>query len=166
MTCPILAGLLALAAVLLAGVSPGAAANDPGWVARVRKDHPRLFFNAETWPAVRARALGPERACYERLKQRVDRLPRQPEAKDWGSEAASAAFVYRMTGDAAYLELTKALLRRSIESYHATRAALESVNWYSSSRINAWCAFDWVFNEMTPEERRDMGRSFLQHVDE
>jgi hypothetical protein len=62
MTGPILTALLALAAVVLARASPGAAGNGPEWVARVRKDHPRLFFNAETWPAARARALGPEHA--------------------------------------------------------------------------------------------------------
>jgi hypothetical protein len=165
MTGPMLVVLAALAALLLAG-SPAGAAGEPEWAGRIRKDHPRLFFNAETWPAVKARALGPERAYYDRLKERVDGLPREPEVKDWGTEAASAAFVYRMTGDAAYLDLTKALLRRSIESYHATRAALQSVNWYSTSRINAWCAFDWIFDELTPQERGELGRSFLQHVDD
>ena len=166
MTGPIVMSLLVLVALLLAGAPAGAAATDPEWVTRVRKDHPRLLFNAETWPAVKARALGPERAFYDRLKERVDRLPRVPEVRDWGTQAASAALVYRMTGDAAYLELTKVLLRRSIESYHATRAALQSVNWYSTSRINAWCAFDWIFTEMTPDERAELGRSFLQHVDD
>jgi len=166
MNGPLLVVLLALAAVCMAGAPASAGIGDAEWVARVRKDHPRLFLNAETWPAVKARALGPERACYERLRRRVDRLPRDPEVRDWGTEAASAAFVYRMTGDKAYLELTKGLLRRSIECYHATRAALQSVNWYSTSRINAWCAFDWIFNDMAPDERREMGRSFLQHVED
>ena len=33
----------------------------PGWIEKIRKDHPRLFFNSQTWPAVHQRALGPER---------------------------------------------------------------------------------------------------------
>jgi hypothetical protein len=165
MVSPTTVVLVALAAALLVGM-PAGAASDLGWLDSVRKDHPRLFFNAETWPAVKARALGLERASYDRLRERVDELPREPEVKDWGTEAAGAALVYRVTGDRQYLQLTKALLRRSLESYHATRAALRSVNWYSTSRINAWCAFDWIFNDLTASERREMGRSFLQHVDD
>ena len=46
--------LVALCAASLAG-----AQEVPDWVARIRPDHPRLFFNTDTWPEVRARAEGP-----------------------------------------------------------------------------------------------------------
>lgn len=33
----------------------------PDWTQKIHSDHPRLFFNADTWPEVRKRALGDER---------------------------------------------------------------------------------------------------------
>lgn len=45
----------------------------PDWTTRIRTDHPRLFFNADTWPAVRQRASSAEAEWYEQLKGRVDR---------------------------------------------------------------------------------------------
>jgi len=50
----------------------GKAASD--WAARIRADHPRLFFNRETWPAVGERALGVEWLWYEQFKSRVVKL--------------------------------------------------------------------------------------------
>ena len=75
----------------------------PDWASRLRADHPRLFLNADTWPSVRDRALGPEKAWYDSQKGRVDTLLKQlgeaeqPEIKEHGQDAARAAFVYLMT---------------------------------------------------------------------
>ena len=40
-------------------VSPLAAFGQqlPDWTAKIRTDHPRLFFNADTWPEIKTRAL-------------------------------------------------------------------------------------------------------------
>jgi hypothetical protein len=141
--------------------SSGEAAGDPQWLARIRKDHPRLFFNAETWPLVKERALNQE----SKLKRRVDRCPEEPEVKDWGTEAAATAFVFRMTGEARYLELTKKLLQRSIEHYHARNAEGWAAHWYSTSRVNAWSAYDWIYNDLSEQERREITIPFLEHVE-
>jgi len=69
--------VVTVAAVLTLCSASGAGQSLPDWTAKIRQDHPRLFFNAETWPAVRARALGTERAWYEQFKNRVDRLERE-----------------------------------------------------------------------------------------
>ncbi|MFC1716088.1 heparinase II/III family protein [Candidatus Poribacteria bacterium] len=135
------------------------------WLPKIRKDHPRLFFNAETWPAVKERALNQERDWYDRLKRRVDGYPEDPEVKDWGSEAAATAFVFRMTGEARYLELIKKFLHRSIKHYHARNAAGWAAHWYSTSRVNAWSAYDWVYNDLSEEERREIAIPFVEHVD-
>ncbi len=45
----------------------------PDWTGKIRSDHPRLFFNADTWPAVRDRALHEENALV-----RVDQGPSRP----------------------------------------------------------------------------------------
>ena len=49
----------------------------PEWVGKIRPDHPRLFFNADTWPTVKERALGAEKAWYERARRRAERLVRE-----------------------------------------------------------------------------------------
>ena len=38
---------------------------DDAWIAKIRRDHPRLFFNKDTWPKVKERALGPAKEYYE-----------------------------------------------------------------------------------------------------
>ncbi len=131
----------------------------------IRPDHPRLFFNADTWPAVAARAEGPARRSLDRMRSRVDEAPSDPQPADWGTEAAAAAFLHRMTGDDAYARRAIDLLRVSIEFSHATRRAMRSVSWTSTTRINAWCAFDWIFDELDAQARRELGRSFLDHVE-
>ena len=110
-------------AVLLSISSTACGQQLPNWTARIRSDHPRLFFNADTWPAVRQRALGAERQWYSHIKGRVDRLRAEMgsevEPKELGPQAAWAAFVFRMTGDQQYLELARKCLERSLSFYEA-----------------------------------------------
>ncbi|MFH1923977.1 MAG: hypothetical protein ABIP48_29335 [Planctomycetota bacterium] len=57
----------------------------PEWVGKIRKDHPRLFFDSETWPEVRKSAaggLGAERQWYHYIKGRVDSLLKRAGNKD------------------------------------------------------------------------------------
>jgi len=152
---------ISLALALAFATPVPAAPTLPAWVGKIRKDHPRLFFNAETWPAVRARALGPEKAWYERTKARVDRLRRDLEARrgsedrDLGPDAARAAFVYRMTGDETYLDVARAALAQSLAFYEACYEARKTVNWYSTSRVHAVLAWDWLYGDLAEAERRD-----------
>lgn len=43
----------------VSALSAAATQTDDGWVSRIPPDHLRLFFNRDTWPAVKGRALGP-----------------------------------------------------------------------------------------------------------
>lgn len=140
-------------------------AKEPDWLPKIRGTHPRLFFNTETWPKVKERALNQEREWYDKLKRRVDRYPEDPEVKDWGTEAAATAFVYRMTGEARYLTLVKKFLHQSIKHYHARNAEGWAAHWYSTSRVNAWSAYDWIYNDLSDEERREIVMPFIEHVD-
>jgi len=139
--------------------------DDPAWLKSIRKDHPRMFFKAETWPKVKERALNQEREWYDMLKARADRYPDDPEVKDFGSEAAVTAFMYRMTSESRYLELTKKFLRRSIEHYHKRNAEGWAAHWYSTSRVNGWSAYDWIYNDLSEPERREIAMPFLEHVE-
>ncbi len=78
---------LILALFFAVGLAARATAADlPAWTAKIRGDHPRLFFNADTWPAVRDRALRAELAWYRSMKARVDRL-----SKDLAGAARATA---------------------------------------------------------------------------
>lgn len=44
----------------------------------IRPDHPRIFFNADTWPQVKARAEGPAKAYLEDLLAACDKMTDNP----------------------------------------------------------------------------------------
>ncbi len=163
---------------------------DDSWIQNVRTDHPRLFFNEDTWPEIRERALTQEKDWYDDLKKRVDRYPdnpsMEPEREDyayrqkpdgeyericlprpteWGTQAAETAFVYLMTKEKEYLDKAKKMLLVSVAAYNECYEKGMNVNWYSTSRVNALAAYDWLYNDLTPDERRQILVPFLKHVD-
>ncbi len=187
--------LLALFPTALA-ISAAAAGHPPAdnasWLRRIRRDHPRLFVNHEQWRAVRRFALGPARNEYERLRRRVDRYPDRPRAdsggppvqepqkigartinmtvvrpaKTWGRQALETAFVFRMTGDRKYLEKARRMLEVSVAVYQQCCREHRSVNWYSTGRVCAITAWDWLFPALNEEQRRAIILPLLHHVDE
>ncbi len=153
------------ALILLTGIAPRACAQErPEWVEHIRGDHPRVFLNNDSWPDVRAMAEETMADHYAKVKARVDALPAELPVKDYGAIAMDAAFVAKFTGDAAYLDLTRNLLDRSLEFYHAQVAADNAVAWYSDSRIMALAAFDWVYGDAPTEWRQRWGLSMLDHI--
>lgn len=133
----------------------------------LRDSHPRIFFNSDSFPAVRERALGDDRDIYTAMKGRVDKVSAGDlQSADYGIQASEAAFVYLVEEDDRYLELAKKLLETSLDFYHACYAAEKPVNWYAYSRICALSAYDWIYNDLTVGERRRMGVSFLDAVEQ
>src|SRR5512134_3967189 len=122
-------------------------AQGPEWKEAIRGDHPRLFFNRDTFGAVKARAMGEEAALFAAMKGRANELAAKAlERGDYGTQAAEAAFVFLVTGETKYRDLGKKLLETSVAHYHDCHEQKKSVNWYSFSRINGWAAYDWLFN--------------------
>jgi heparin/heparan-sulfate lyase len=160
-----------LGVLVLGGAVTVRGAALPEWTKSVRSDHPRLFFNRQTWPDVRARALGPEAAWYRQFKARVDRLKpelsekERPAPKDLGPQAAWSAFVFLMTEDTAYLELAAKCLETSIRYYEQCFAERKSVNWYSTSRVHAVLAWDWLYDHMDPADRREYMSRLVRVID-
>ncbi len=157
-------------AVLLSVTS--ASANElPDWTAKIRGDHPRLFFNVNTWPQVRERALGAERDWYLSTKSRVDRLlPKLDDASTWeasdlGPQSAQSAFVFLVENDQRYLELAKTCLDVSIRYYEQCFSDRKTVNWYSTSRVHAICAWDWMYDHLGETERADLMSRLVQVID-
>jgi len=128
---------------------------------RLRPDHPRLFLNADSWPAVKARALGPERDLFEKLKQETDAIPANEITRgDWGLHLMRTAFVYRVTEDQALFGKIKTMLHATVDHY-LTRKVYNS---RSYPRVGWLAALDWVWNDLTPPERRNLATRMVKYV--
>ncbi len=163
--------------------------------AELRAGHPRMFLNADTWPAIKARAEGPAKADLEKLLRRCDKYPSDPKCsgmdpivfgevktasgthkitaatpintvKEWGAQAAECALAWRFTGKSEYLAKAKRMLEVSIAAYHEAYANGREVCWYSTSRILALTAYDWIFEVLTPDERKAIIVPLVRHVEE
>jgi Heparinase II/III-like protein len=156
---------------------------DPGpYEARIRTDHPRLFFNADTLPAVLDNALGPNRKHLDRIKGRADAGPPKPswsdlalppprpgsatETRDWGIPLMASAFVYLVEPDPQRLQKIREMLFASLDYYHASYDANKAVSWYATTRVNWLAALDWVWNELNPADRTELVEGMLDHIDD
>lgn len=141
------------------------------WVKEIRSTHPRLFFNQETFEDVKRRALNVETRAYDELKERVDELIGVDlafEFKDplkevdgtnsphhrYGTRAAEAAFVYLVTNDQQYFDLSKNLLEKVVDYYGIRNSNKRNIDWYSYSRIHALMAYDWLYNDLSDLDRK------------
>lgn len=156
----------------------------------IRSDHPRLFFNSDTWPDVKARALNEEQEWFADLKKMVDSYPdyptsessrddnadrmkpdgtietiRLPRPTEWGTQAGRTAFVYLVTGEQSYLIKALRMLEVSVAAYNECIDKGMAVDWYSTSRLHWLAAWDWLYNDLLPDKRLELMSSFLHHID-
>jgi hypothetical protein len=177
------------ASLVTGGVPPCCAQREiPDWVSQIRPDHPRLFFNSDTWPKVRERALTVNRKYYEAMKahadstkppahwtdgRNVEPIP-MPATRpgsaywpaDWGGHALSAAFVYRIEPSPELLKRIRDMLWATLDFFHACYDANMEATYYSTSRLGCLAAIDWVWDDLEPDERTQLGLSILHHADE
>ena len=150
----------------------------------IRQDHPRIFFNSETWPEINERAHGINRNYLDKLLEEVNQMPDDPVAanygpipeqdrslpippvKEFGRQAASCALAWRFTGREKYLEKAKKMLKVSVHAYTEATRNIRPVTWYAHSRINAICAYDWIYEALTDEERRELIVPLVEHVEQ
>ena len=150
----------------------------------IRTDHPRIFFNSETWPQIKERAYGEKREYLDKLIEEVNQMtddpvaanygpiPEQdrslpiPAVKEFGRQAASCALVWRFTGKEKYLEKAKKMLKVSVNAYTEATKNIRPVTWYAHTRINAICAYDWIYEALTDEERRELIVPLVEHVEQ
>lgn len=179
-----------IVSLFFALISSACTQDDNTWISKIRPDHPRLFFNSETWPQIKERVLNDEKDRYNDLKQRVDSYPDNPTleytldsfpyrkmpdgsyATDWqkgivepGVQAAHTAFVYRVTGEKKYLEKAKRMLSISVQAYHKIFEDGVTVNWYSTTRVHWLAAYDWLYNDLDALEHSTLMNSFIRHIE-
>lgn len=181
----VLVGLAVL--VVLSEAACAAPEEDYTWISKIRPDHPRLFFSADTWPAVKERALTVNKDDYEKVKAHAGgtepenqyHLPESAglqlpgprpgssvKVGDWGRRLMSAALVYRLEPDPQGLQRIKDMLQASLDYYHACYAVNWSPSWYSTSRVSWLAACDWIWSDLSVSERQQLGRGMIKHVNE
>ncbi|MBI3946328.1 MAG: heparinase II/III family protein [Armatimonadetes bacterium] len=136
---------------------------------RVRPDHPRLFFNADTWPGVEARVKA-DKEAFQRLEEEARALPEEFEVKDWGArhyfdgryhaDLMSAALVYRVTREPALLGKIRKMLRATVDHY----VARADFNAHVETRVGCLAALDWVWNDLPAAERAGLAHDLLRHA--
>ncbi len=162
------------------------------YLAYILPDHPRLFINESMLPAIRERAQGAARKDFIQLKEEVDALPleaplvyasgapptnpdgslkletkkeaRQYFLYDGGTQASRAALLYLITGEDIYLQKAKNYL---VLSTQVLRWSADNQVWMDLTghvRINALAAYDWIYHELTPEEREAFMRPMLEYI--
>ena len=156
----------------LAAARAAEPAGDSDWLGRVRPTHPRMFFTADSWPAVRDYALKHEADYYARIKKKVAALPDEPDTAAcekgsqvlYGPNALMAAFVWRMEQDKAALDKARRHIQAGVRFYTRQSSAGQSVNWYSADRVQTVAAYDWIHDQLSPAERTEIARGFFQHL--
>lgn len=176
-----LSGLLLVCAIVMLPISctdKKSTEREHFWFSELRDDHPRLFFNINTFPDIKERALHEERDLFIEIKARVDALKgsrivfTEPLEKDgaannnhtYGTRAAEAAFIYLVLNDEEYLELTRDILVKLVDYYHIRNKNNLNINWTAFSRIHALAAYDWIYNDLTEKERIEIGTSLFRAI--
>ena len=188
-----------LAAALLAATGLAASSTDVNARKipdRIRQGHPRMFFNADTWPGIKARAerdraktlgvllracdrftdnpvctgMEPPKPRLVKTKSGIVEIPPNPSTgipsiNEFGCQAAECALAWRFTGKRKYLDKTVKMLKANIKGYEEAYRNRRAVNWYSTTRISSLCAYDWIYEALTPEERAEIIVPLLKHVE-
>ncbi len=126
----------------------------------LRVDRPRLFFNRDTWPAVKARAAGTEKKHLAALQNQLQELSdTEIERNDFGMRAMEAAFITRVTGSEADFDKTLRLLRATVDGWlHGA-----GDNRYYS-RVAFAAALDWVWQDLAPADRLQLATGFINYA--
>ena len=156
--------------------------------ARISKKHPRMFFNAKTWPRILANLKRPiiQQYYLENIKEPAVSAPDKPKVwngktglgktKDgtrkylpkpdcWGLMAAKCAFVYLVEKD-------PEMLKKAVNMLEITGPALleglakgvTADNYYSTRALYAFCAYDWLYNYLNDEQRAKIIKPLLEYV--
>ena len=144
---------------------------DYSWMTSLRTGHPRLFLTKDDIPQIRKTAFSFEKTTYDAMKKRADALlGKKIEFADplmktgeghpnrlYGFYAADAAMMWLISMNRQYLDLTKYILKE-LSAYYKLRTDNNlNIEWAAYTQISALCAYDWIYNDLTPYERKSIG---------
>ena len=165
---PLVYAIISLCSIVVAGECDISRHTPP--LEMLRKDHPRIFLNPDMVKKIRATILDSRDSQIQDYYQQIyswatKYVHNTPKAGDWGTHAAKMALVYHITNQPEFLSAAKIRLKKSLEFYRRMDEGNMPVSWYATSRINAICAYDWIYDALTPKERRWMAKEILDHVE-
>lgn len=82
-----------------------------------------------------------------------------------GVEAFHCALLFRVTGDRAYLRRARQFLAMLVEFVRWSDRCQVLPEWYNNSRLCALVAYDWLYDELSVEERRAFLLPILAHIE-
>ncbi len=111
---------------------------------------------------------------FERLKGKVDAYPEDISEEAWskvfytrdkfGPTALRCAFVWKLVGGEQYRDKGIKLVAAAAKWYNDCYAAETAIDWTAFTRIDALCAYDWLYEAMTEDERKNIGTALFNHV--
>ena len=140
----------------------------------VRAGHPRLFVTKEDIPNIKSAAKTSARNTYWQTKEDVDNLlhgsisfpnPTAENGTENGwviSKVSQVAMLYLITGKKEYLDYTKKFLQKITEYYRIRIDNNLNADWYVFPQISTLCAYDWIYDALTQDEREKIGRPLYQ----
>ena len=156
---------------------------DKKWIKKIRTDHPRMIFTSDNIPQLQERARTICIKELNAIRKKVDDLPDQPvlilkenlftrnKSGDLRPKSASvfsfdlvecsgsyeanqAALLYLITGEERYARTAHAYLKLALEVLKLSENFQIWADWQGNHRINMILAYDWIYNALTPQERR------------
>ena len=140
----------------------------------VRAGHPRLFVTKEDIPNIKSAAKTSARNTYWQTKEDVDNLlhgsisfpnPTAENGTENGwviSKVSQVAMLYLITGKKEYLDYTKKFLQKITEYYRIRIDNNLNADWYVFPQISTLCAYDWIYDALTQDEREKIGKPLYQ----
>lgn len=164
--------LLAIIVAISASVSAQPKIGDYEWIKQIRTDHPRMFLTAEDIPQITKAANSYENYCFRTMKRQIDKLIGQEivfknplsrtgentQNDRYGERVSEAAMLWLITKEEKYLDFTKSLLYKLIDYYKLRVANDLNITWFAFPVLSTLCAYDWIYNDLSAEEREKMGR--------
>ena len=165
-----------LGAQIISAQSP-LPAGDYSWMSYIRQEHPRMFLTKEDIPQIRETASSFEKNTFQNMKERADVLVGKPvvfpddpltptgegkENRHFGYYASDAAMLWLITQDPTYLNLAKDILVELTKYYQFRVEHDLNIEWYAMTQICALCAYDWIYNDLLPEERISIGKPLYE----
>ncbi len=153
--------LLSLICCILVQVS---AADD--WLKKIRSDHPRLFINKEILPLIKQNAKGPLVDHYAETKKSADQFLKHSSIQFCVYECAIPTLMirYYVDGDEKYKVKALWVLREGSKHLEKQFQAKKAISWFSFARISLMMGYDWLYDDLSEEERKSIGTAIIDNV--
>ena len=161
--------LLSFLLLLSTTASAQLKAGDYEWMNTLRNEHPRLFFTAEDVSQIVNNSLLFDEQTFNAMQRRIDKLINKGyefknELKEnnsvaqYGYRTSDAAMLWVITKDRKYFDFAKSLLEKMIGYYELRLEHNLNVVGMAFPVISTLCAYDWLYNDLTAEERESLGK--------